>query len=99
MIIFEGVDRSLRERVVFKFVSSLSELNAGLCLGRNQSGCGACTGADRASRGVGRAPGDPLLSFSVLYAFWDAGFNGDVCRDLAGQFQTLAAKQGRRSRS
>ncbi len=47
----------------------------------------------------GEPPEDPLLSFSVLYAFWDAGFNGDVCRDLAGQFQTLAAKQGRRSRS
>ena len=28
MIIFEGVDRSLREGVVFKFISSLSELNA-----------------------------------------------------------------------
>ena len=28
MIVFEGIDRSLREGVVFKFVSSLSELNA-----------------------------------------------------------------------
>jgi predicted ATPase len=40
---------------------------------------------------------DPLLLFSVLYAFWVTkyvGFNGDVCRDLAGQFQALATRQG-----
>ena len=40
---------------------------------------------------------DPLLLFSVLYAFWVANFvafNGDVCRDLAAQFLTLAEKQG-----
>jgi hypothetical protein len=76
-------------------------LNAGLCLGRNQSACGACTGRAliEQAEASGEPPEDPLLSFSVLYAFWDAGFNGDVCRDLAGPFQKLAAKQGRRSRS
>ncbi len=39
---------------------------------------------------------DPLLLFSVLYAFWVASFvafNGDVCRDLAAQFLALAEKQ------
>jgi class 3 adenylate cyclase/predicted ATPase len=39
---------------------------------------------------------DPLLLFSVLYAFWVANFvafNGDVCRDLAAQFLALAEKQ------
>src|SRR5208337_487463 len=39
---------------------------------------------------------DPLLLFSVLYAFWAANFvafNGDVCRDLAAQFLALAEKQ------
>jgi predicted ATPase len=37
-----------------------------------------------------------LLLFSVLYAFWAAScvaFNGDVIRDLAAQFLTLAEKQ------
>ncbi len=41
-------------------------------------------------------PEDPLLLFSVLYAFWAAScvaFNGDVIRDLAAQFLTLAEKQ------
>jgi hypothetical protein len=45
---------------------------------------------------LGEPPEDPLLLFSVLYAFWVrkyVEFNGDVCRDLAGQFQALAAKQ------
>jgi class 3 adenylate cyclase/predicted ATPase len=40
---------------------------------------------------------DPLLLFSVLYAFWAAScvaFNGDVIRDLAAQFLALAEKQG-----
>ena len=39
---------------------------------------------------------DPLLLFSVLYAFWVANFvafNGDVCRDLAAQFLALGEKQ------
>ena len=45
---------------------------------------------------LGEAPEDPLLLFSVLYAFWVANhmaFNGDVCRDLAAQFLALAEKQ------
>ncbi len=40
---------------------------------------------------------DPLLLFSVLYSFWGAAyltFNGDVMRELAAQFLTLAEKQG-----
>ena len=39
---------------------------------------------------------DPLLLFSVLYGFWVANFvafNGDVMRELAAQFLTLAEKQ------
>jgi class 3 adenylate cyclase/predicted ATPase len=39
---------------------------------------------------------DPLLLFSVLYAFWVANlvaFNGDAMRDLAAQFLALADKQ------
>ena len=39
---------------------------------------------------------DPLLLFSVLYGFWVANyvaFNGDVVRELAAQFLTLAEKQ------
>jgi class 3 adenylate cyclase/predicted ATPase len=45
---------------------------------------------------LGEPPEDPLLLFSVLYAFWVANFvafNGDVCRDLAAQFLVLAEKQ------
>ena len=45
---------------------------------------------------------DPLLLFSVLYGFWVANpgaFNGDVVRELAAQFLTLAEKQGTASRS
>jgi predicted ATPase len=45
---------------------------------------------------LGEPPEDPLLLFSVLYAVWAANyvaFNGDVCRDLAAQFLTLAEKQ------
>jgi predicted ATPase len=40
---------------------------------------------------------DPLLLFSVLYAFWVANYvaySGDVIRKLAAQFLTLAEKQG-----
>ncbi len=45
---------------------------------------------------LGEPPEDPLLLFSVLYAFWVANlvaFNGDAVRDLAAQFQALAEKQ------
>jgi predicted ATPase len=45
---------------------------------------------------LGEPPEDPLLLFSVLYAFWVGSyvaFNGDVCRELAGQFLVLAEKQ------
>jgi class 3 adenylate cyclase/predicted ATPase len=42
-------------------------------------------------------PHDPLLLFSVLYGFWVANyvaFNGDVMRELAAQFLSLAETQG-----
>jgi class 3 adenylate cyclase/predicted ATPase len=45
---------------------------------------------------LGESPEDPLLLFSVLYAFWVANcvaFNGDVICDLAAQFLVLAEKQ------
>jgi class 3 adenylate cyclase/predicted ATPase len=45
---------------------------------------------------LGESPEDPLLLFSVLYGFWVANlvaFNGDVMRDFAGQFLTLANQQ------
>jgi predicted ATPase len=45
---------------------------------------------------LGEAPEDPLLVFSVLYAFWVANsvaLNGDNARELAEQFLALAAKQ------
>ena len=45
---------------------------------------------------LGEPSEDPLLLFSVLYAFWAANyvaFNGDACRDLAAQFLALAEKQ------
>jgi predicted ATPase len=45
----------------------------------------------------GEPPEDPLLLFSVLYGFWVTNlvaFNGDVMRELAGQFLALADKQG-----
>ena len=45
---------------------------------------------------LGEPPEDPLLLFSVLYGFWVANyaaFNGDVMRELAAQFLTLAEKQ------
>ena len=46
---------------------------------------------------LGEPAEDPLLLFSVLYGFWVANFvafNGDVMRELAAQFLTLAEKQG-----
>jgi class 3 adenylate cyclase/predicted ATPase len=45
---------------------------------------------------LGESPEDPLLLFSVLYGLWVAslvGFNGDVTRELAVQFLTLAEAQ------
>jgi predicted ATPase len=45
---------------------------------------------------LGEPPEDPLLLFSVLFAFWAGNFvafNGDVIRDLAAQFLALAEKQ------
>jgi class 3 adenylate cyclase/predicted ATPase len=45
---------------------------------------------------LGEPPEDPLLLFSVLYAFWvanDVAFNGDVICELATQFLALAEKQ------
>jgi predicted ATPase len=45
---------------------------------------------------LGEPPEDPLLLFSVLYAFWAANyvaFNGDAMRNLASQFLVLAKKQ------
>ena len=45
----------------------------------------------------GETPEDPLTLFSVLYAFFGVSFvafNGDVIRELAEQFSTLAEKQG-----
>ena len=40
---------------------------------------------------------DPLLLYSVLYGIWVANyiaFNGDICRDLAAHFLSLAERQG-----
>jgi predicted ATPase len=48
------------------------------------------------AKALGEPPEDPLLLFSVLYGFWVANlvsFNGDVMRDLALQFLTLAEKE------
>jgi class 3 adenylate cyclase/predicted ATPase len=48
------------------------------------------------AQALGEPPEDPLLLFSILYGLWSAsyvGFNGDVMRNLAGQFLTLAEKQ------
>jgi class 3 adenylate cyclase/predicted ATPase len=45
---------------------------------------------------LGESPKDPLLLFSVLYGLWVSnlvGFNGDVMRELAVQFLTLAEAQ------
>jgi tetratricopeptide (TPR) repeat protein len=46
---------------------------------------------------LGEPAEDPHLLFSVLYGFWvanQAAFNGEVLRELAAQFLTLAEKQG-----
>jgi class 3 adenylate cyclase len=45
---------------------------------------------------LGELPEDPLLLFSVLFGFWGANvvaFNGNVVRELAEQFLSLAEKQ------
>jgi class 3 adenylate cyclase/predicted ATPase len=45
---------------------------------------------------IGEPPEDPLLLFSVLFAFWAAShvaFKGDVMRELAKEFLSLAEKQ------
>ena len=45
---------------------------------------------------LGEHPDDPLLLFTVLYAFWAVNlvaFNGDVMRQLATQFISLAEKR------
>jgi predicted ATPase len=45
---------------------------------------------------LGEPPEGPLLLFSVLFGVWAANivaFNGDVARELAGQFLVLAEKQ------
>ena len=49
------------------------------------------------SETLGEPPDDPLLLFSVLYGFWVANyvaFNGEMIRELADEFLTLAEKQG-----
>ncbi|MFB9265049.1 AAA family ATPase [Bradyrhizobium erythrophlei] len=46
---------------------------------------------------LGETLEDPLLLFSVLFAFWVANvvaFNGDVMREFAAQFLALAEKHG-----
>ncbi len=46
------------------------------------------------SQALGEQP--PLALLSVLYGFWTAsfiGFNGDACRELAGQILALAEQQ------
>ncbi len=49
------------------------------------------------AQALGEPPEDPLVLFSVLYGFWApnyVAFNGDLVRELAAQFLTLAEKQG-----
>ena len=49
------------------------------------------------SEALGEPPEDPLSLFSVLYGVWVVNyvvFKGDICRDLAAQFLTLAEKKG-----
>jgi predicted ATPase len=46
---------------------------------------------------LGETPEDPLALFSVLYGPWATSyvaFNGDMMRELATRFMTLAEKQG-----
>ena len=54
------------------------------------------------SEAMGEPPEDPLLLFSALYGVWVVNyvvFNGDVLRDLAAQFLTLAEKKRATDRS
>jgi predicted ATPase len=49
------------------------------------------------AEGFGEPLEDPLILFSVLYSLWYANyvaFSGDVMRELAEQFLSLAEKQG-----
>jgi tetratricopeptide (TPR) repeat protein len=46
---------------------------------------------------LGEPPEDPLMLYSVLYGLWGVNYvasNGDIMRELAAQFLTLAEKQG-----
>jgi class 3 adenylate cyclase/predicted ATPase len=48
------------------------------------------------AEGLGEAPEDPLLLFSVLYGFWVGSYvagNGNIVCDLADKFLALAEKQ------
>jgi predicted ATPase len=48
------------------------------------------------AQALGEPPEDPLLLFSILYGVWVVNriaFNGDVVRELAAQFLTLAERQ------
>ena len=63
----------------------------------NQGGRRARTSADRTSRGDWRSPRRPTAA--VLGPFWSFGvhnvaFNGEVVRELAARFLTLAEKRG-----
>jgi predicted ATPase len=49
------------------------------------------------AEGLGEPLEDPLMLFSVLFGFWAASylaFNGQVARELAAQFISLAEQQG-----
>ena len=46
---------------------------------------------------AGEPPEDPLILFSVLFGFWVANlvaFDGDLVRELAGEFMERAERQG-----
>jgi predicted ATPase len=63
---------------------------------RSCRNAGACLRATGQTAAEGTPSEDPLLLFSVLYGFWIANyiaFNGEVMRELAAQFLTLAKKQ------
>jgi hypothetical protein len=49
------------------------------------------------AEGLGEPLEDPLMLFSVLFGFWAASylaFNGQVARELAAQFISLAEQRG-----
>jgi predicted ATPase len=65
----------------------------GVSSGLTAGGIGGCGGGSTLQE---TPPEDPLLVFSVLYAFWVANsvaFNGRIARDLASEFLALAEKQ------